>query len=82
MLKLFLLSCSVGTAGLRSETEEKVALTSEIKNPFTLLSHLFGGWPREKQLFDWQWKGETESETQKTESETDRQERKKVNSER
>lgn len=38
----------------------KVVLTSEIKNPFTLLSHPFGGWPREKQLSDWQWRRETE----------------------
>lgn len=42
------------------ETRVKVVLTSEIKNPFTLLSHPFGGWPREKQLSDWQRRRETE----------------------
>lgn len=38
----------------------KVVLTSEIKNPFTLLSHPFGSRPREKQLSDWQCRRETQ----------------------
>lgn len=38
----------------------KVVLTSEIKNPFSLLSHPFGGWPREKQLSEEERDGETE----------------------
>lgn len=42
----------------------KAVLTSEIKNPFTLLSHPFGGRPKEKQLLDWQWRRERERETE------------------
>lgn len=44
---------SVCTAGWGRETRVKAALTSEIKNPFALLNP-FGGWPKEKQLLDWQ----------------------------
>lgn len=56
---------SVGTAGWGRRTREKAALTSEIKNPFTLLSHPFGGWPKEKQLLGWQWRRETDRERER-----------------
>lgn len=63
-LQIFLLSSSAGAVGWGRETRANVAVTSEIKNPFTLLSHPFGGQPKTKQLLGWQSRRQTASETQ------------------
>lgn len=71
-LHVFFLFVSFGNANSGRGTREKAALTSEIKNPFTLLSHPFGAQPKEKQLLGWQQRGERDRDTEEKDKNTQR----------